>query len=57
MNGGLLIFLLSLLVYVPLACVLLYVWWKYGKNEIGVSIARAVFIGGSVALIACMIIV
>ena len=55
MEGSLIIFLLTLVTYIPLAIVLLYVWWKYGKGEIGVSIARAVFLAGSFALIFYMI--
>lgn len=55
MEGSLIIFLLTLVVYIPLSAVLLYVWWKYGKEEAGVSIARAVFLAGSFALIFYMI--
>lgn len=55
MSGALLIFMLSLVAYIPLACVLLYVWWKYGKGEFGVSLARAVFLAGSLFLIFLMV--
>lgn len=55
MEGSLLIFLLALVAYIPLAAVLLYVWWKYGKGERGVSIARAVFLAGSIGFIFYMI--
>jgi hypothetical protein len=51
MEGTFIIFLLSLLAYIPLASVLLYVWWKYGKGEVGISIARTVFLAGSFLLI------
>lgn len=51
MDGALLIFVLTLLAYIPLASVLLYVWWKYGKGETGVGIARPIFLVGSLALI------
>lgn len=51
MDGTLLIFILTLVAYIPLAVVLLYVWWKYGKGEVGVSIARTIFLIGSLALI------
>jgi uncharacterized metal-binding protein len=51
MDGTLLIFILTLVAYIPLATVLLYVWWKYGKEEVGVSIARTVFLSGSLVLI------
>ena len=55
MVGGLLIFALTLVTYVPLAGVLLYVWWKYGKGEVGVSLARTVFLAGSCFLIFLLI--
>lgn len=55
MEGALIIFFLTLITYIPLSTVLLYVWWKYGGNEIGVSIARGIFLAGSVALIFYMI--
>ena len=55
MDGSLLIFILALVAYIPLAIVLLYVWWKYGKGEHGVSVARSVFLAGSFFLIAYMI--
>lgn len=51
MDGALLIFILALIAYIPLACALLYVWWKYGSRERGVSIARTVFLTGSFLLI------
>ena len=54
MDGAFLIFILTLVTYVPLAALLLYVWWKYGKGEIGVAVARAIFLAGSGALIAYM---
>ena len=47
----LLIFILTLITYIPLASVLLYVWWKYGRGEAGVSFARSIFLAGSLALI------
>jgi hypothetical protein len=47
----LLIFFLTLLTYIPLASVLLFIWWKYGRGELGVSIARTVFLAGSLGLI------
>lgn len=57
MNPALLIFLLTLVVYIPLASVLLYVWWKYGKGETGVAIARSVFLFGSLVLVFMMMII
>jgi hypothetical protein len=50
MVGGLLIFALTLMTYLPLGGVLLYVWWKYGKGEMGVSFARTIFLAGSLFL-------
>ncbi len=55
MDAPLIIFALTLLAYIPLACVLLYVWWKYGKGEVGVSLARVIFLAGSVGLLFLMI--
>jgi hypothetical protein len=55
MEGTLIIFILTLVTYIPLSIVLLYVWWKYGRNETGVSVARAVFLAGSLSLIFYMI--
>lgn len=57
MDAGLIIFLITLIAYIPLASVLLYVWWKYGKDEPGVAIARKVFLFGSLALILSMALV
>lgn len=57
MDAALIIFLITLVAYVPLAGVLLYVWWKYGKDEPGVTLARRVFIVGSFGLMLLMLIV
>jgi hypothetical protein len=57
MNGAILIFIFTLMAYIPLAMILLYVWWKYGNDEAGVSIARGIFLMGSFALIGYMIII
>jgi hypothetical protein len=57
MQLGLVIFILTLIVYIPLAAMLLYVWWKYGKHEPVVSLARTVFLLGSFALFLYMIII
>lgn len=51
MKIALIIFLLALITYIPLAVILLYVWWKYGKGEPGVMIARTIFLVGSLGLI------
>lgn len=50
MDGRLIIFLTSVVIYIPLAGVLLYVWWKHGKNEPAVAQARVIFLLGSFAL-------
>jgi hypothetical protein len=55
MLGGLLIFALTLVTFLPLAGILLYVWWKYGKGDLGVSLARTVFLGGSLLLLFILI--
>lgn len=57
MDGAFLIFILTLVTYVPLAVLLLYVWWKYGKGETGVAIARVIFLAGSGVLIAYMMLI
>ena len=54
MEGGYIIFLLTLTAYLPLAGVLLYVWWKFGKDEPGVVLARKVFLLGSLLLVLSM---
>lgn len=51
------IIFVTLLIYLPLAGALIYVWWKYGSHEIGVSIARVIFILGSLVLFTLMLIV
>jgi len=50
MDGRLIIFLASVIIYIPLAGVLLYVWWKHGKNEPAVAKARIIFLLGSLGL-------
>lgn len=57
MQPGLAIFIFTLIIYVPLSVMLLYVWWKYGKHEPVVSLARTVFLLGSLALFLYMIII
>lgn len=54
MDARLIIFLVSLLMYIPLAGVLMYVWWKHGKDEPAVSNARIIFLAGSFSLFALM---
>ena len=55
MDGAIIIIFLTLVIYIPLAGILLYVWWKYGKGEMGVRIAIVVFLLGSFGLFAYMI--
>ncbi|MFA5132362.1 MAG: hypothetical protein WC444_03490 [Candidatus Paceibacterota bacterium] len=55
MDAALIILALTLIAYVPLAAVLLFVWWKYGQGEVKVSIARVTFLAGSFALIGYML--
>lgn len=54
MNIPIIIFITTIVVFVPLAGALLYVWWKYGKNEKGIAIARLVFVTGTVFLFGYM---
>ncbi len=51
------IIFITLAIYIPLSGALLYVWWKYGRHEIGVSLARVVFLVGSLILFTFMLIV
>ena len=53
----LIIFLLTVLIYLPIAGILLYVWWKHGKYEPAVKIARLVYISGSILLFIFLIII
>ncbi len=55
MIAGFLIFALTLATFLPLAGILLYVWWKFGKGELGVSIARTIFLAGSAFLLFLLI--
>ncbi len=55
MDARLIIFLASIFVYIPLAGVLLYVWWKHGKDDTAVTKARIIFLVGSFCLFAFMI--
>jgi TRAP-type C4-dicarboxylate transport system permease large subunit len=55
MFGSIIILFVTIAIYIPLAGVLLYVWWKHGKGEVGVTIARAIFLLGSVFLFLYML--
>lgn len=50
MFGPIVIFFFTVAVYVPLSVALFYVWWKHGKDEKGVTIARFVYSMGSLFL-------
>jgi hypothetical protein len=56
MNVDLIIFLITFVLFLPLAGALLYVWWKYGKEEKFVAVARIVFLVGAVLLFGWMLI-
>jgi heme/copper-type cytochrome/quinol oxidase subunit 2 len=56
MNVDLIIFLITFALFLPLAGALLYVWWKYGKEEKAVGVARIVFLVGTVFLFSWMLI-
>lgn len=49
------LFVFTLVVYIPLALLLLYVWYKYGLEDKAVRIARAVFLLGSFVLLGYML--
>jgi hypothetical protein len=57
MDGALIIFVLTLAVYLPMAVALLYVWWKYGKGEKWVALAQGAYLLGSAALLGFMIVI
>lgn len=57
MDGALVILFTTLVIYIPLAGILLYVWWKFGKNEKGVFISRLVFLFGSAMLFIYMLVI
>lgn len=50
MDGAIIILFITVALYIPLAGVLLYIWWKHGKGEKGVALARIVFLLGSLVL-------
>lgn len=49
------LFIFTIVVYVPLASLLLYVWHKYGREEKAVRIARAIFLIGSLSILGYML--
>lgn len=55
MDISIIILCITLALYIPMTGVLLYVWWKYGKGEKVVSIARTVYLVGSLFLFMYML--
>lgn len=55
MHISVILFLITLLIYIPMAAVLLYVWHKYGQGDKGVRFARTVYISGSLLILLYMI--
>ena len=55
MDIPIIIFAITLLIYIPLAGIVLYVWHKHGKGEPMVMLARVIFILGSLALFGYML--
>jgi heme/copper-type cytochrome/quinol oxidase subunit 2 len=51
------IFLTTLVITLVLAGALLYVWWKYGKEEKGVALARVVYLTGLLLLFGYMLLI
>lgn len=49
------IFFVSIIIFLPLTGILLYVWNKYGKGEKKVMAARIIFLLGSLALFGYML--
>lgn len=50
MDGSIIILFITVALYIPLAGTLLYIWWKHGKEESGVAVARIIFLLGSLFL-------
>jgi hypothetical protein len=55
MIGSIIILFVTIAIYLPIAGVLLYVWWKHGKGEKGVMLARIIFLIGSALLFMYML--
>lgn len=53
----LIIVALTVLIYIPLAGILLYVWWKNGKGELAVVIARRIYLTVSAFLFILLFII
>ncbi len=55
MSGPVIIFLVTLLFYAPMAFTLLYVWHKFGQGERAVTLAKMSYLLGSGVLFLGMI--
>ncbi|MBP6948529.1 MAG: hypothetical protein KBB50_00440 [Candidatus Pacebacteria bacterium] len=55
MDISIIIFCITIAFYLSTSGVLLYVWWKYGKDEKGVALARVVYLTGSLFLFMYML--
>ncbi len=54
MHISVILFLTTLVIYIPMAGILLYVWYKFGKGDRGVGVARSVYLVGSVCILGVM---
>lgn len=54
MHISVILFLITLLIYIPMAGILLYVWYKFGKDDNGVRIARVIYLTGSLFIFGVM---
>ncbi|MBP6888446.1 MAG: hypothetical protein KBC21_01965 [Candidatus Pacebacteria bacterium] len=57
MNLSVALFLFTVVVSLPMSGVLLYVWYKFGKGDKGVQIARVVYVLGLFTILFTMIFV
>lgn len=57
MHLSVIIFILTLVIYIPLAGVLLYVWHKFGRGDKGVRLAQTIYLLGSFMILGYMIFV
>ena len=55
MDPSIIIFCGTLIVYIPIASVLVYVWYKYGDSNPAVKTMRIIFLIGSFVLVATML--
>ncbi len=54
MHTSVIIFLTTLLIYVPMAGILLYVWQKFGTGDPGVRSAKVTYLVGSLFIFGIM---